>query len=86
MRIYCAACDHKGRIGSREEITRRYVKLYCQCLDPQCGHTWVSELTFKHSLQPPAQQLDTLLVERIRNLSPAQQQELFLQVSSPPQD
>lgn len=83
MRIYCAACDHKGRISSREEITRNYVKLYCQCLDAQCGHTWVSELTFKHSLRPPAQRLDTLLVERIRNLSAEQQQELFLQVGSP---
>lgn len=86
MRIYCAACDHKGRISSREEITRRYVKLYCQCLDARCGHTWVSELTFKHSLQAPAQHIDTLLVERIRNLSAAQQQELFQQVSSPQLD
>ena len=83
MRIYCTACDHKGRISSREEITRGYVKLYCQCLDAQCGHTWVSEFTFKHSLRPPAQRLDTLLVERIRNLSAEQQQELFLQVGSP---
>ena len=79
MRIYCTACDHKGRISSREEITRGYVKLYCQCLDAKCGHTWVSELTFKHSLRPPTQRLETLLVERIRNLPAEQQKELFLQ-------
>lgn len=82
MRIYCTACDHKGRISSREEITRGYVKLYCQCLDAQCGHTWVSELTFKHSLRPPGQRIDTLLLERIRSLPAEQQQELFLQVGS----
>ncbi|RMP59484.1 hypothetical protein ALQ18_01377 [Pseudomonas marginalis pv. marginalis] len=82
MRIYCTACDHKGRISSREEITRGYVKLYCQCLDAKCGHTWVSELTFKHSLRAPTQRLETLLFERIRNLPAEQQQELFLQVGA----
>lgn len=82
MRIYCTACDHKGRISSREEITRSYVKLYCHCLDARCGHTWVSELTFKHTLQPSARHLDTLLVERIRSLPAEQQQELFLQLGT----
>ena len=82
MRIYCTACDHKGRISSREEITRGYVKLYCQCLDAQCGHTWVSELTFKHSLRPPTQRLETLLFDRIRYVPAEQQQELFLQVGA----
>ncbi|MGO2288039.1 ogr/Delta-like zinc finger family protein [Pseudomonas lundensis] len=86
MRIYCTGCGHKGRISSRAEVTRGYVKLYCQCLDAQCGHTWLSELTFIHSLRPPAQHLDTLLIERIKNLSAAQQQELFEQVASPQLD
>lgn len=80
MRIVCTACDHKGRISSREEITRGYVKLYCQCLNAKCGHTWVSELTFKHTLRPPAQHSDTLLVERIRSLPAEQQQQLLLQL------
>lgn len=77
MRIYCTACDHKGRISSREEVTRTYVKLYCQCLDAECGHTWVSTLAFSHTLRPPATHLDTLLIDRFRSLPPDQQRELM---------
>lgn len=77
MRIYCTTCDHKGRISSREEVTRTYVKLYCQCLDAKCGHTWVSTLAFSHTLRPSAQHLDTLIVDRVRNMPAEQQRELF---------
>ncbi|MGP8697439.1 ogr/Delta-like zinc finger family protein, partial [Pseudomonas aeruginosa] len=31
MRIYCPECDSKARIATREEISRQFVKLYCQC-------------------------------------------------------
>ncbi|MBA6102472.1 ogr/Delta-like zinc finger family protein [Pseudomonas monteilii] len=80
MRIYCTACDHKGRISSREETTRAYVKLYCQCLNAECGHTWVSELTFKHTLRAPAQRHSNLLLDHIRSLPADRQQELFQQL------
>ncbi|ANY90453.1 ogr/Delta-like zinc finger family protein [Pseudomonas putida] len=76
MRIYCTTCGHKGRINSREEVTRTYVKLYCQCLDSTCGHTWVSTLAFSHTLRPSAQHLDTLIVDRFRSMPADQQQEL----------
>ena len=78
MRISCTACGHKGRIDSRNEITPRYAKLYCQCLNAECGHTWVSELTFKHTLQPPAQRQDTLLIDRILSL-PLERKQALLQ-------
>lgn len=78
MRISCTACSHKGRINSRNEITPQYAKLYCQCLNAECGHTWVSELTFKHTLQPPAQRQDTLLIDRILSL-PLERKEALLQ-------
>lgn len=78
MRISCTACSHKGRISSRDEITPQYVKLYCQCLNAKCGHTWVSELTFKHTLQPPAQRQDTLLIDRILSL-PLERKQALLQ-------
>ncbi|QHF01215.1 transcriptional regulator [Pseudomonas asturiensis] len=81
MRIYCTTCAHKGRISSRETITRTYVKLYCQCLDAKCGHTWVSNLAFDHTLRPSAlhQELHdaTHLAAQIRNLPAEKQRELF---------
>ncbi|MBC3410074.1 ogr/Delta-like zinc finger family protein [Pseudomonas sp. SWRI51] len=84
MRIYCTACDHKGRISSREETTRAYAKLYCQCLNAECGHTWVSELTFKHTLRAPAQRQTTLLLDHIRSLPSDRQHELFQQLGISP--
>ncbi|MFA1012829.1 Transcriptional activator [Pseudomonas coronafaciens pv. porri] len=80
MRIYCTTCEHKGRISSREEVTRAYVKLYCQCLDAKCGNTWVANLTFSHTLRPSSQQLDVLIFDRLRELAPDQQKELFEQL------
>jgi hypothetical protein len=83
MRVYCTTCGHKGRISSRDNVTRAYAKLYCQCLDATCGHTWVSELSFSHTLRPSAQHLDTLLLDRFKSLPAAKQKELFEHMSRP---
>jgi hypothetical protein len=77
MRIYCTACGHKGRIGSRDDLDAKFAKLYCQCLDPKCGHTWVANLTFSHTLSPSAQSFDRLLFDRLKDLPRAKQRELF---------
>ncbi|WP_095068222.1 MULTISPECIES: ogr/Delta-like zinc finger family protein [Pseudomonas] len=81
MRIHCTTCGHKGRISSRETITRTYVKLYCQCLDAKCGHTWLSTLSFDHTLRPSAlhqEPHDAInLAAQIRSLPADMQRELF---------
>lgn len=82
MRIYCNSCGHKGRIGSREEVSSMFVKLYCQCLDPKCGHSWVANLTYSHTLSPSAQTFDKMLFDRLRDLPRAKQRELFDQLGS----
>ena len=76
MRVTCK-CGHKGRISSREALSTDFAKLYCQCLDPRCGHTWVANLTFSHTLSPSAQTFDRILFDRLRELPRAQQRELF---------
>lgn len=77
MRVYCKECGSKGRIASREDTSMEFAKLYCQCLSPQCGHTWVANLTFSHTLSPSAQAVDRLLFDRLRELPRARQRELF---------
>ncbi|KAB0511066.1 Ogr/Delta-like zinc finger [Pseudomonas koreensis] len=81
MRVVCK-CGHKGRIASREEVTTEFVKLYCQCLDARCGHTWVSNLTFSHTLSPCSQTFERMLIDRFRELPRAKQRELFEQLGS----
>jgi hypothetical protein len=81
MRVVCK-CGHKGRIASREEVTTEFVKLYCQCLDAKCGHTWVANLTFSHTLSPSSQTFERMLIDRFRELPRAKQRELFEQLGT----
>ncbi len=84
MRVYCKECGGKGRIASRDELSREFARLYCQCLSPACGHSWVANLTFSHTLSPSAQAVDRLLFDRLRDLSRTQQRELFDQLGALP--
>lgn len=81
MRVTCK-CGHKGRIASREVLSTDFAKLYCQCLDAKCGHSWVANLTFSHTLSPSAQTFDRLLIDRLRDMSRTQQRELFEKLGS----
>jgi hypothetical protein len=81
MRVTCK-CGHKGRIASREVLSADFAKLYCQCLDAKCGHSWVANLTFSHTLSPSAQTFDRLLIDRLRDMPRAQQRELFEKLGS----
>ncbi|WP_230139485.1 ogr/Delta-like zinc finger family protein [Pseudomonas sp. Bi130] len=81
MRVICK-CGHKGRIGKRDQLSTDFVKLYCQCLDTTCGHTWVAHLTYSHTLSPSAQTFDRLLFDRLRDMPRAKQRELFEQLGS----
>ncbi|MDQ0741819.1 ogr/Delta-like zinc finger family protein [Pseudomonas sp. W4I3] len=81
MRVTCK-CGNKGRIASREVLSTDFAKLYCQCLDAKCGHSWVANLTFSHTLSPSAQTFDRLLIDRLRDMPRAQQRELFEKLGS----
>lgn len=81
MRVVCK-CGNKGRIASREELSRDFAKLYCQCLDAKCGHTWVSNLTFSHTLSPSAQSYERMLFDSLRDMPKAKQRELFDQLGA----
>ena len=77
MRVYCKECRSKGRITTSEQLDPKFVKLYCQCSSAVCGHTWVANLTFSHTLSPSAQTVDSLIFDRVRGMTRAQQQDLF---------
>ena len=84
MRVYCKECGSKGRIASRDELSKEFAKLYCQCGSAACGHTWGANLTFSHTLSPSAQAVDRLLFDRLRDMSQLKQRELFDLLSTRP--
>lgn len=81
MRVYCQ-CGEKGRIVSRDDLSSDFAKLYCQCTSAMCGHTWVANLTFSHTLNPSAKAVERLLFDRLRMLFRAEQRDLFDQLDA----
>lgn len=78
MRVKCKECGKSGRITSRNDLSMEYSSLYCQCLS--CGHRWVANLTFSHTLTPSAHMVDRLLFDLLREIPADRQKELFSQL------
>ncbi len=78
MRVTCK-CGSKGFIRDSKPQTLDFIKLYCQCPDVYCGHTWVAHVTFSHTLSPSVQTFERMLFDRLREMPEAKQRELFEQ-------
>lgn len=80
MRVTCRECEGKALISEAEELSSESKKLYCLCLSPRCGHTFVMDLAYSHTVNPSAKKLDISLLDRFRALSSAQQLQMFEQL------
>ncbi|WP_123296618.1 ogr/Delta-like zinc finger family protein [Vibrio crassostreae] len=81
MRVVCPECGEKSRIQKSNRISAGYSDLYCSCSDPECGHSFVMNLTFSHTLSPSAKTTSQLAFEMVKALAPEQRQELKQQLS-----
>ncbi|MFS1980809.1 ogr/Delta-like zinc finger family protein [Vibrio lentus] len=81
MRVVCTECGEKARIQKSNRISASYSDLYCSCSDPECGHSFVMNLTFSHTLSPSAKTTSQLAFEMVKALAPDQRQELKQQLS-----
>ncbi|WP_019615106.1 ogr/Delta-like zinc finger family protein [Psychromonas ossibalaenae] len=81
MRILCPECGEKSSIQKSNRISLGYSDLYCSCHDPECGHSFVMNLSFSHTLSPSAKTSTQLAFELLKTLAPSQQQELKAQLS-----
>ena len=77
VRIRCDRCGSNARIESSSELTPSFKKLYCSCRNPECGHTFVMDLVFSHTLSPSALDLPGDLLDKIQTSCRKEQQELF---------
>ncbi|WP_435249893.1 ogr/Delta-like zinc finger family protein [Vibrio sp. nBUS_14] len=76
MRVICPECGEKARIHKSNRISAGYSDLYCSCSAPECGHSFVMNLAFSHTLSPSAETTSQLAFEMIKALAPDQRQEL----------
>ncbi|XYQ55550.1 ogr/Delta-like zinc finger family protein [Pectobacterium carotovorum] len=74
LKVECPECGEKAVIRKTNRKHRKIADIYCACSDVECGHTFVMNLTFSHSLSPSAKTGDKLLQTVIENLSPQQRQ------------
>ncbi|HGN2829746.1 TPA: ogr/Delta-like zinc finger family protein [Proteus mirabilis] len=74
LTIYCPECGEKAMIKKSNRKHKELTDLYCACRDPLCGHTFVLNLTFSHTLSPSAKKQNALLLAMIKNLSPQQRE------------
>lgn len=76
FRVRCK-CGNKARICSSNEVGADLKQVYCQCTDPNCGHTFVMNIEFSHTLSPSALDFPDDMRRRIRETAPAEQASLF---------
>ncbi|EBS9963213.1 ogr/Delta-like zinc finger family protein, partial [Salmonella enterica] len=77
MRIKCPECGARAVIKSTNPIHPQLTEAYCACSDVNCGHTYVLQVSFKHTLSPSRKSLDDLLVGLISSLGIKQKAELL---------
>lgn len=53
-RIYCTACGQAALIRKTNRKHRELADIYCACSNVECGHTFVMNLSFSHTLSPSA--------------------------------
>ncbi|MBE8597852.1 ogr/Delta-like zinc finger family protein [Xenorhabdus sp. BG5] len=74
LKIICPECGAKAVIRKTNRMHREIADVYCSCSDVECGHTFVMNLTFSHTISPSAKTGDILLRNVINNLSSQQRQ------------
>ncbi|EJK5914058.1 ogr/Delta-like zinc finger family protein [Escherichia coli] len=85
MRIKCPECGARAVIKSTNPIHPQLTEAYCACSDVNCGHTYVLQVSFKHTLSPSRKSLDDLLVGLISSLGIKQKAELLDRLNNPTQ-
>ncbi|AUI87688.1 transcriptional regulator [Vibrio azureus] len=81
MRVICPECGAKACIQKSNRISTSYSDLYCSCSDPECGHTFVMNLSFSHTLSPSAKTTTQMAFNLVKALGPEQKKELKNQLS-----
>lgn len=81
MRVLCPECGARSRIMKSNRMSTKHADLYCSCSDPECGHTFVMNLSYSHTLSPSAKTASQLAFNLAQALPPKERQELQEQLS-----
>ena len=54
MKMYCPTCKAVARIGKTNRKHPQLYDVYCYCSNVECGHSFVMNVAFSHSVSPSA--------------------------------
>ncbi|WP_025245452.1 ogr/Delta-like zinc finger family protein [Candidatus Sodalis pierantonius] len=77
MRVMKPRCKVCGAPAIIKKIVHHHPELdtlYCACNDMECGHTFVLNITFSHTLSPSAKTADKLFKAVVDGMNPQQRQ------------
>ncbi len=76
MRVMCPTCGQRARISKTNRLSLLHADLYCSCTDAECGHTFVVNLSFSHTLSPSSRSASNLVIELVNALPPEARKQL----------
>lgn len=76
MRVICPDCGSVAIIGKTNQLSLAHADLYCSCSQPECGHTFVANLSFSHTLSPSAKASSAIMTELAKAMNPTQIKQL----------
>lgn len=84
MKNQCKECGASAFIQKTARLHPELAVQYCACSNKQCGHTFVQNITFSHTLTPSAKTTDIWLKAAVKGMNPQQRKTLmeFLQQSA----
>ncbi|HFJ4332302.1 ogr/Delta-like zinc finger family protein [Serratia liquefaciens] len=74
MKVNCTECGAAAIISKTNRKDPKLSDLYCQCSDVECGHTFVMNLTFSHTISPSARTGSSLVRSLLSLLRPEEKQ------------
>ncbi len=74
LKIECPECKSNAVIRKTNRKHRDISDIYCSCADVECGHTFVMNLTFSHTISPSAKTGELLIHKVISGMSEEQKQ------------
>lgn len=72
FKVICPECCDNTVITKSHRKHTLVSDLYCRCKNPACGHRFVSNLSFSHSLSPSAAKHGRLIRDLIQSIPPTE--------------
>ncbi len=74
IKVFCNECGSPATVSKTNRKTPHFSDLYCQCNDVECGHTFVMNMTFSHTLSPSSRGGRSLVKSLLSLLRPEDKQ------------